>query len=207
MGSGIKESNSEIGRIDYLRNKFGKLSSEELHQRINTPKLRRMLEDYSPSKKATEWQGEDPYFGIDAYTDKIYPKGSVLYAGEPFPTGYFTTKEALDNVGVDAHKVFEGLQVKPYWGKGMFNAIFRDKMVGYELKVDITGANGIAKNNTQFWRGRLEQIFMPDLKELIHNKYLKRLSGTEIKLTNTEMPFSEYKKIIEKIKALGGKGF
>ncbi|WP_332237362.1 hypothetical protein [Sporolactobacillus sp. KGMB 08714] len=207
MGSGIKESDSEIGRIDYLRNKFGKLSSEELHQRINTPKLRRMLEDYSPSKKAAEWQGGDPYFGIDACTDKIYPKGSVLYAGEPFPTGYFTTKEVLDNVGVDAHKVFEGLQVKPYWGKGMSNAVFRDKMVGYELKVDITGANGIAKNNTQFGGGGLEQIFMPDLKELIHNKYLKRLSETEIKLTNTEMPFSEYKKIIEKIKALGGRGF
>lgn len=89
----------------------------------------------------------------------------------------------------------------------MSNAVFRDKMVGYELKVDITGANGIAKNNTQFGGGGLEQIFMPDLKELIHNKYLKRLSETEIKLTNTEMPFSEYKKIIEKIKALGGRGF
>lgn len=89
----------------------------------------------------------------------------------------------------------------------MPNAIFRDKMVGYELNVDMTGANGIAKNNPQFGIGGLEQTFMPDLKELIHNKYLNRLPETEIKLNNIEMPFSEYKKIIEKIKALGGKGY
>lgn len=144
---------------------------------------------------------------MDTYTDKIYQKGSILYAGEPFPTGYFTTKEALDNIGVDAHKAFEGLQVKPYWEKGMPNAIFRDKMVGYELKVDINAANGIAKSNPQFGLGGLEQIFMPDLKELINNKYLKRLPQTKIKLNNIEMSFDDYKKIIEKVKALGGKGY
>ena len=89
----------------------------------------------------------------------------------------------------------------------MPNALFSDKMVGYELKVDMTGASGIAKNNPQFGRGVLEQTFMPDLDELIHNKYLERLPQTEIKLNNIKMTFNEYKKTIEKIKALGGKGY
>jgi hypothetical protein len=56
----------------------------------------------------------------------------------------------LDSVGTDAHKIFEGLQVKPYWEKGMINAIFRDKMVGYEFNMDMIGANGISIKNPQF---------------------------------------------------------
>lgn len=64
---------------------------------------------------------------------------------------------------------------------------------------------GIAKNNPQFGKGGLEQIFISDLQELIHNGFIERVGKTEIKLKNVEMPYIEYKEIINKIRALGGK--
>ena len=88
----------------------------------------------------------------------------------------------------------------------MSNAIYRDKMVGYELKVDLICANGMAMNNPQFGKGGLEQIFISDFQEVIHNGFIERIGKSEIKLYNVEMPYIEYKEIINKIIALGGKG-
>lgn len=127
LNKGISLSNKGkyADRLDYLHRKYGKMSSSELHAEINRPELRRMLKDYSPSKVAKEWQGSAPYFGVDDYVDKVYKKGTKLYAGEPFPTGYFSTKDAILKSNKDATKLFEGLQVKPYYTKGMEHAIQR----------------------------------------------------------------------------------
>ncbi|MFF2500721.1 hypothetical protein [Peribacillus sp. NPDC058075] len=187
-------------RLEYLYNKFGKMTTAELHKEINTPKLRRMVKDYSPSKVAQNWQGSYPYVGVDDYVDKLYKKGDIFYAGEPYPTGYFTTKEAILNAGNNSKTIFEGLQVKPYWEKGMQKAIYRNKMGAYELNVDIIGGNGIAKNNPQFGKGGMEQIFMADFNELLHNNYIRRLKNEEIILNNSEISFEEYSKIMNSIK-------
>jgi|GEM_PF-5580510 len=189
-------------RLDYLHEKYGKLSTEELHARINTPKLRRMIKDYSPSTVAQKWQGSSPYFGVDEYVDKLYPKGTILYAGEPFPSGYFSTKEAIMETGQDATRLFKGVQVKPFYQKGMSNAIYRDTMGAYQLNVDLIGANGLAKANPQFGEGGLEQIFMADFNELLHNKFITRISGGEIKLSNNTISIKEYKEIEKKIENL-----
>ncbi|MCM3674566.1 T7SS effector LXG polymorphic toxin [Peribacillus simplex] len=187
-------------RLEYLHNKFGKMTSAELHKEINTPKLRRMVKDYSPSKVAQNWQGSYPYVGVDDYVDKLYKKGDIFYAGEPYPTGYFTTKEAILNADKNSKTIFEGLQVKPYWEKGMQTAIYRNKMGAYVLNVDIIGGNGIAKNNPQFGKGGMEQIFMADFNELLHNNYIRRLKNEEIILNNSEISFEEYSKIMNSIK-------
>lgn len=186
-------------RLDYLRSKHGTLTNEELHARINTPGIRRMLNGYSPSKTAQEWQGSYPYVGIDEYIDKVYKKGTILYAGEPYPTGYFSTKEAIKAGGNDAKVIFEGLQVKPYWQKGMDHAIYRGQMGAYILNIDLKGANGIAKSNPQFGQGGMEQIFMSDFNELIHNKYISRVDNAEIELHNVKISYEEYEAMLNKI--------
>lgn len=77
--------------------------------------------------------------------------------------------------------------------------LYRGQMGEYVLNVDIVGANGLAKANPQFGKGGMDQIFMSDFNELIHNKYITRVKGNEIKLNNTKVPLSEYKKIQKKI--------
>ena len=49
---------SEPSRLEYLHNKYGKISSEELHKRINTPKLKRFVKNYDPVEIAKSWQGD-----------------------------------------------------------------------------------------------------------------------------------------------------
>ncbi|MDM5318075.1 T7SS effector LXG polymorphic toxin [Fictibacillus sp. b24] len=186
-------------RLDYLRSKYGSLTKEELHARINKPGIRRMLNNYSPSQKAQEWQGVFPYVGTDEYIDKVYKKGTILYAGEPYPTGYFSTKEAIEATGKDAKVIFEGLQVKPYWQKGMDHAIYRGQMGAYKLNIDLIGANGIAKSNPQFGQGGMEQIFMSDFNELVHNKYITRVDNAEIQLHNVKITYEEYELMLNKI--------
>ena len=68
----------------------------------------------SPSTIARSWQGTHPYIGVDSYKDIILNKGKIIYAGDPFPTGYATTESALRRTGNDASKIFRGLQVGPW---------------------------------------------------------------------------------------------
>ncbi|WP_226668912.1 ribonuclease YeeF family protein [Metabacillus litoralis] len=199
--SSVNIHRMNVNRSEYLHGKFGKLSKEELHNRINNSNLRRMLKDYSPSDVAQNWQGSSPYFGVDEYVDKLYTKGTILYAGEPFPSGYFSTKEAIMGSGKDATKLFKGVQVKPFYQKGMSNAIYRDTMGAYQLNIDLIGANGLAKANPQFGEGGLEQIFMADFNELIHNKFITRIKDGEIKLSNNTISIEEYKEIEQKIRS------
>jgi hypothetical protein len=200
-------SNPEISRIDYLRNKFGKMTSEELNSEINKPGLRRIIGNESPSDVAQSWQGGDPYFGVDTYRDIKLKPGKVIYAGEPNPTGYLTTKSGIDRVGNDATKIFEGLQVKPFYKEGMDNAIYRNTMMAYEPTVELDGVFGIAKANPQFGTGKLPQIFIDNFNELVHNGYLKKLPEKAIELQNFKMSYEDYEQIVERIIELGGKGY
>ncbi|WP_353949242.1 hypothetical protein ABNN70_06915 [Sporolactobacillus sp. Y61] len=59
----------------------------------------------------------------------------------------------------------------------MDKAIYREKMGAYRLNADLKGANGFAKANPQFGKGGLEQIFIPDFQELLHNKFISRIDG------------------------------
>ena len=122
----------------------------------------------SPSQIAKSWQGKGNYPGIDEYQDIIVEKEVVLYRGEPNGSGYFTTKQAIDESGKNATKLFEGLQVEkhPIYG-------YRKNMQGYKAMIDIEAAYGIVKANPQFGNGGLPQIFIPNIHELIQKGYLK----------------------------------
>ena len=119
-------------------------------------------ESCNPSEVASAWQGSYPYTGVDDYTNITLHDGDIIYMGEPFPTGYSTTSEVAQTIGNDAQKVFGGLQVKPYYEKGMAYAEYRSKLTPYKVHGELNVADGVALNNPQFGQGGLAQRFDPN---------------------------------------------
>ena len=119
-------------------------------------------ESCNPSEVASAWQGSYPYTGVDAYTNITLHDGDIIYMGEPFPTGYSITSEVAQTIGNDAQKVFGGLQVKPYYEKGMAYAEYRSKLTPYKVHGELNVVDGVALNNPQFGQGGLAQRFDPN---------------------------------------------
>ena len=119
-------------------------------------------ESCNPSEVASAWQGSYPYTGVDAYTNITLHDGDIIYMGEPFPTGYSITSEVAQTIGNDAQKVFGGLQVKPYYEKGMAYAEYRSKLTPYKVHGELNVVDGVALNNPQFGQGGLTQRFDPN---------------------------------------------
>ena len=129
-------------------------------------------------------------------------KGKVIYVGDPYPTGYATTKSALDRVDGDARKLFEGLQVKPYWEDGMDVAEYRGKMMAYEITEPIDVAFGITKANPQFGSGGLPQMFLPDFKELLSSGKIRKVELKAVELNNYKMHLDDYNKMLDVLEGL-----
>ena len=165
-------------------------------------KLSKEISKTSPAELAQSWQGSFPYVGIDKYKNITFKKGKVIYVGDPYPTGYATTKSALDRINGDARKLFEGLQVKPYWEDGMNFAEYRSKMMAYEIIEPIDAAFGITKANHQFGSGGLPQMFIPNFKELLSNGKIKKVELKAVKLSNYKMELDDYYKILDALEGL-----
>ena len=149
-------------------------------------------ESCNPSEVASAWQGSYPYTGVDAYTNITLHDGDIIYMGEPFPTGYSTTSEVAQTIGNDAQKVFGGLQVKPYYEKGMAYAEYRSKLTPYKVHGELNVADGVALNNPQFGQGGLTQRFDPNFDFNCANGVLEKLDNQTISLTNTKISLEEY---------------
>ena len=80
----------------YFRDKYGK-------QNI-------CWENCNPSEVAAAWQGTYTYVGVDDYTNIVLHEGDIIWMGEPFPTGYSTTQEAVMKAGNNAQDIFGGLK-------------------------------------------------------------------------------------------------
>ncbi|WP_407922089.1 hypothetical protein, partial [Clostridium nigeriense] len=156
----------------------------------------------SPAEVAQSWQGSFPYVGVDKYKNITLKKGKVIYVGDPYPTGYATTKSALDRVDGDARKLFEGLQVKPYWEDGMDVAEYRGKMMAYEITEPIDVAFGITKANPQFGSGGLPQMFLPDFKELLSSGKIRKVELKAVELNNYKMHLDDYNKMLDVLEGL-----
>lgn len=190
--SGVKDFATEPSRLEYLHSKYGKISSEELHKRINIPKLKRFVKNYDPVEIAKSSQGDFPYTGVDEYQNILIKKGDILFAGEPFPTGYMVSEKTITDVGNNATKLFEGVQVKPYYVRGMDSAEYRKIMGAYKFNEDINSATGITLSNPQFGQGGLTQYFVPDFREAVHNKFIVPVKTSNIKLNNYKVNLSKY---------------
>ena len=129
----------------------------------------------TPSEIARSWQGTGKYPGIDDYVDVTVEKGTVLYRGEPNGTEYFTTLDAIEQSGIDATKLFEGLQVEknPIHG-------YRGEMQGYIFNEDVASAYGITNANPQFGKGGLPQYYVPDVQDLIDKGILTPVDNIKL---------------------------
>ena len=156
-------------------------------------------ENCNPSEVAKAWQGSYPYVGVDSYTNTTLHYGDIIWMGEPFPTGYSTTTEAIADLGNDAQKVFGGLQVKPYYEKGMPFAEYRSRLTPYKVQGELNVAEGLALNNPPFGEGGLAQIFDPNFDYNYANGFLERLEERTIELTNTKVSLEDYFNMMDEI--------
>lgn len=157
-------------------------------------------ENCNPSEVASAWQGTYPYVGVDDYTNLTLHDGDIIWMGEPFPTGYSTTPESVMKVGNNAQDVFGGLQVKPYYEKGLPYAEYRANLTPYRVNGDINVADGYALNNPQFGAGGLAQRFDPNFDYNVANGLLTRMDSEVIELTNTKISLEEYFSMMSEIR-------
>ncbi|MGA4721517.1 ribonuclease YeeF family protein [Fictibacillus nanhaiensis] len=142
----------------------------------------RNKEKLTPSQRARLWQGSSPYFGLDEYEDFIMSKGTKVYTGYPFPTGYSFTKTVLDSVNGDSKELFQGVQVNPRVSQDG-TGDYKYQIIAFEFLEDIPSARGITNANPQLGNGGLEQIFTPDFKELVRDgKVIPILNDETIKM-------------------------
>ncbi len=155
----------------------------------------------SPSRIARSWQGSHPYIGVDSYKDVILKKGKIIYAGDPFPTGYATTESALRRTGNDASKIFRGLQVGPWKApkESAHLSGYRQAIMPYEVVEDTPAAFGITKANPHFGEGGLPQVFVPDFKKLVESGKLRPITDKKIPLVNWYVPPAEIDEIYKAI--------
>ena len=156
-------------------------------------------ESCNPSKVAAAWQGTYPYVGIDNYKNITLCDGDIIWMGEPYPTGYSTTTEVVQKVGNDAKKIFEGLQVKPYYEKGMQYAEYRGNLTPYRVNGNINVADGVALKNPQFGVGGLEQRFDPNFDYNVATGLLTKIDSQNIELINTKVSLEEYFNMMNRI--------
>ncbi|WP_260871834.1 hypothetical protein [Bacillus sp. X1(2014)] len=147
--------------VDYTPEDIDALKKEILEQII-----RDHSDDFSAKDFARLWQGDYPYIGVDTYENFIVEKGQIIYAGYPFPTGYGFNESVLSDVGYDATKLFDGVQVKP---RELMDGTgdYKFQAIGFQFNDTIESAKGITDANPQFGHGGLEQIFTPDFETLV----------------------------------------
>lgn len=115
----------------------------------------------TPSQEAQSWQGKGAYPGVDTYRDITLKKGTVIFAGDPGQSNYYTTASAVSRSGGSAQGLSEGLQVKPHPTFG-----YRPNVRAYEVTEDTPAAFGIARANPQYGQGGLPQVYIPDYSTL-----------------------------------------
>ena len=109
------------------------------------------------------------------------------------------SEKTITDVGNNATKLFEGVQVKPYYVRGMDSAEYRKIMGAYKFNEDINSATGITLSNPQFGQGGLTQYFVPDFREAVHNKFIVPVKTSNIKLNNYKVNLSKYAEIEQKL--------
>ena len=134
--------------------------------------------------------------------DKVYILESEYEIKNNLHSGYATNYETVEKSGYDSRKLSEALQIKPYYDyeTDPIHAYYRDYVTEYTIEKDFLdcayGDETLA--NIQFGDGGAPQFFFKKIEDAIAKGYLKR--GKRIKLKNTQISSSEYKKMLKKIK-------
>jgi hypothetical protein len=116
----------------------------------------------SASMLARASQTRSRKYVADRFRDITLREGTILYAGYPGSSGFFTTASALSRVNWSAAALFGGLQVRAHPEKGM-----RTMVAAYEVIDDTAAAFGLALANGGFGKGWLPQVFVPGFEDAL----------------------------------------
>jgi uncharacterized protein YukE len=116
----------------------------------------------SPAQEVLEFQGRPPYSGVDAWSDRILTPGDTFSIGTPGEGRFAATPESVAEVGTDARRYNEGLQVASRRDPADGVPRYRDGLNTYEVRRPLPVGESIAQANPRFGAGGLSQYFLPD---------------------------------------------
>ncbi|MDX6199815.1 MAG: hypothetical protein QOJ79_2966 [Actinomycetota bacterium] len=138
-----------------------------------------------PTEEVLQYQGGRPYRGVDDWADRILKPGESFSIGTPGEGRFAATPEAVDAVGTDARRYYEGLQVGSWKDPTDGVARYRDGLHTYEVQKPMPVGESIAEANGRFGAGGLPQYFLPDyVDNLLAEGYLSEPSYRQ--MTNFE---------------------
>ena len=121
----------------------------------------------SPSEIARRFQGNQRFPGTDTFRNVTVKKGTILVAGEPGFSGFFTTERGFRRSGGDAAKLFGGLQVPPRQNPITDAFEFRPRVRRFIVEQDVQAAFGIVRNNPQHGLGGLPQVVISNFNDVV----------------------------------------
>jgi hypothetical protein len=140
-------------RLTYLQRARNYLSGERLPE-PNLPD--------TPAGMAKAWQSHPDYPNADSWFNARLDPGDEIAFGslkvqpDVAPGNFVVPRSVLDDVGTDAVRYNEGLQIKPYHGS------YRDETTVVRVEQPMDVAVAYTKANPQYGPGGMRQIFIPD---------------------------------------------
>jgi hypothetical protein len=139
----------------------------------------------TPSDEVLRFQGRRPYSGVDPWSDRILMPGDTFSIGTPGEGRFAATPETVEEVGTDARRYNEGLQVASYEDPMGGGASYRGALNTYAVKQPMPVGESIAQANARYGAGGLGQYFLPDHpRALLADGYIEHIGRTE--MTNLE---------------------
>jgi hypothetical protein len=115
----------------------------------------------SPAQMARDWQGTNPFIGIDRWHNDTATAGSWFESGHPGLSGYAVPGGTMGALGDDASRISQGTQVAPGDIGGPILHNYRPEGIMFQTNQDISMASAKAMANPQFGAGGLDQHFFP----------------------------------------------
>ncbi|MGH8493138.1 MAG: hemagglutinin repeat-containing protein [Moraxellaceae bacterium] len=163
LGDGIARNSSDDLLGDAARLEAGGGVTSSFDELVGPPPR-------SPVEVAQSFQGSPKFPGLDQFREVTIRKGTVLYAGEPGFSGFFTTESGFLRSGGDATRLFEGLQVPPRVSASGVSE-FRPGVGAFVVTEDVTAAFGIVRANPQYGAGGLPQVVIPNWTNVTRQMY------------------------------------
>ena len=116
----------------------------------------------TPAGMAKAWQSSPSYPNADSWFNAQLNAGDEIAFGslsvQPTvtPGNFVVPRSALDDIGTDAVRYNEGLQIKPYHGT------YRDETTIVRVEQPMDVAVAYTRANPQYGPGGIRQIFIPD---------------------------------------------
>jgi hypothetical protein len=142
----------------------------------------------SPAEGALKFQSSGRYPGQDTWVDRILQPGETVTVGSPGVGRFAGASDAVEEVGTDARRYYEGMQVQPRIDPVDGVPRYRSELVTYDVLKPMPAAEAIAEANTRFGAGGLREFFLADdIDPLVAEGYIGNPSITQ--MTNLEAAF------------------